>query len=856
MGNVCLGQSNIVLAGDFNMPQISWDTPEKTLGSNENAFVELLHDHFLEQLNTTPTRGNNTLDIVLTNIPNKVKICEILSPVQAELFTDHNIIAFELSMCYNQLPKICRTVYNYRQGDFAGLRSALECLNLDSLITTDNNINHDWQQWKKEFLEAVSQYIPSMRVKGRNYVPWMNSTILRNIKKKNSLRLRIKKSPKPTEYLVEKFKTLRSSIKRMLRNCRSIYFDSICSSRGPNPKRFWSLFKLNNKSRNIPEKLSAKVTETERIFADNPADIAALFNNYFTSTFTIDPKIEVSSPDALPGQSDNTIIENITLSEADVFSVLYNLDINKAQGPDGIPARLLKETARQIAPSLTLLFNKSLSTGVLPRDWKLANVVPVYKKDTKEHVENYRPISFLSLISKALERCVFNKIKDHVFDQINDGQHGFVPRKSCVTQLIEVFDYIGRELDLGKQVDVIYLDMSKAFDRVSHMQLLKRLRDFGFGGNTLNWFRSYLKDRRQQTTVLGATSSALPVTSGVPQGSILGPLLFLLYQNNHSNSINHSKIATFADDTKIYKVINKEADASAMENDLANFQTPSANANLLLNTDKCKTLRITRKRNKINHNYKLQDSALKITDYERDLGVWTSSTLTWSKQVLHQCAQANRSLGYIRRSTIKIKTISVRRMLYLTLVRSHLAYASQVWAPQSVDLIKHTERVQRRASKYILDLPFFCDINYNHRLSTLNLLPLCCWHEYLDILFLFKSHHNIINLSNDRMPHPQHSSQRTRSANPKCLQFETPACKTSTYQKSYLIRATRVWNTLPKDLTINGMITLKEFRKMLYNYYETALDKCYDVDDPRTWKSVCIKCNQARDLTRPITCCF
>jgi hypothetical protein len=293
-------------------------------------------------------------------------------------------------------------------------------------------------------------------------------------------------------------------------------------------------------------------------------------------------------------------------------------------------------------------------------------------------VENYRPISLLSLISKALERCVFNKIKDHVFDQINDGQHGFVPRKSCVTQLIEVFDYIGRELDLGNQVDVIYLDMSKAFDRVSHMQLLKRLRDFGFGGNTLNWFRSYLKDRRQQTTVLGATSSALPVTSGVPQGSILGQLLFLLYQNNLSNSINHSKIATFADDTKIYKVINKEADASAMENDLANFQTSSANANLLLNTDKCKTLRITRKRNKINHTYKLQDSALKTTDYERDLGVWTSSTLTWSKQVLHQCAQANRSLGYIRRSTIKIKTISVRRMLYLTLVRSHLAYASQV----------------------------------------------------------------------------------------------------------------------------------------------------------------------------------
>ena len=176
---------------------------------------------------------------------------------------------------------------------------------------------------------------------------------------------------------------------------------------------------------------------------------------------------------------------------------------------------------------------------------------------------------------------MFNKIKDHVFAQINNDQHGFVPGKSCVTQLIEVFEYIGRELDLGKQIDVIHLDMSKAFDRVSHMQLLKRLRDFGFSGNILSWFRSYLKDRRQQTTVLGATSSALPVTSGVPQGSILAPLLLLLYQNNLSNTINHSKIATFADDTKIYKVINTEADAYAMQNDLANFQSSSTKANII-----------------------------------------------------------------------------------------------------------------------------------------------------------------------------------------------------------------------------------------------------------------------------------
>ena len=161
-----------------------------------------------------------------------------------------------------------------------------------------------------------------------------------------------------------------------------------------------------------------KVIETKRSLAENPADFATLFNTYFTSIFNTDPNIEDCSPDALPNQSNNAIIEDITLSEDDVFSVLYNLDNNKAQGPSGIPARSLKETARQIAPSLTLLSDKSLSTGELPRDWKLANVVPVHKKNNKEHIENYRPISLLSLISEALERCVFNIMKDH--DQRTD----------------------------------------------------------------------------------------------------------------------------------------------------------------------------------------------------------------------------------------------------------------------------------------------------------------------------------------------------------------------------------------------------------------------------------------------------
>ena len=241
--------------------------------------------------------------------------------------------------------------------------------------------------------------------------------------------------------------------------------------------------------------------------------------------------------------------------------------------------------------------------------------------------------------------------------------------------------------------------MSKAFDKVSHAKLLQQLSKFGFRGNILNWFSSYLSNRRQQTTVHGVTSRPLAVTSGVPQGSILGPLLFLLYENHLSVTVNSSNIATFADDTKLFRSITFTTDVSSLQEDLTNFELCSSNVNLELHTEKCKILRITRKQKKIEYPYKLRNTVLESIDFERDLGVWISSNLTWSKHVDCQCTQASKMLGYVRRSTLDIKTISVRRTLYLSLVRSQLCYGSQVWAPQTINLIKRIERVQRRATK-------------------------------------------------------------------------------------------------------------------------------------------------------------
>ena len=296
-------------------------------------------------------------------------------------------------------------------------------------------------------------------------------------------------------------------------------------------------------------------SDNSTVKASTPSEVAELFNQYFASISSIAQGIPAPERENDQPQNSNPFLTDVSLPVSQVELILRNLNTSKATDPD-IPAKILKETADAIAPLLTELFNKSLRLGYLPEDWNwLANIVPVFKMDNKEQAENYGPISLLSIVSKVMERYIFNSIRDHVFHLFSACQHGFLAERSCVTQLVEVLDQIGAKLDRGGQIDIIYLGMSKAFDKVNQAKLLRKLRQYGFEGNLLSyaWLESYRHNRSQRVTTLGATSSPLPVSSGVPQGSIQGPMLFLLYVNSLPDAVRSSQIATFADDTKVFK---------------------------------------------------------------------------------------------------------------------------------------------------------------------------------------------------------------------------------------------------------------------------------------------------------------
>lgn len=849
----------MLISGDFNLPNIPWESLEITTGANENAFINSLNDHFLLQLNSAATRGNNVLDLVITSIHDQVNITEVLTPEETGIFTDHCIIIFEVASTIKAPPKIRRLVYDFRRADFQGLCSALRAVDLTSVMSDDGNLDDDWHCWKDTFLAAVSDHIPTKKLKGRNPLPWINGPVLDLIKKKETIRQKLKSSP--TNYMREKFKRLRSEIKRMLREGRDLFFGSLEADLKNNPKRFWSLLKLRSKSRNIPNLISmaSDNNDQSRISADNPSRIADLFNRYFVSVFSTD-NIQQNSDTIIPDitqVSSSPTITDLSFTTQEVLKVLESLDVNKAIGPDEISPRLLKATATEIAPSLCVLFNKSLQLGTLPTDWKLANITPVYKKGNKEYTENYRPISLLSQVSKVMERCIFNNIRENVQSLIHTSQHGFISGKSCVTQLVEVLDYIGSKLDRGGQIDVIYLDMAKAFDKVNHELMIRKLHQFGFRGNLLNWFRSYLEKRKQRVTVLSATSCSLPITSGVPQGSILGPMLFLIYANTLPDAVCSSKLAAFADDTKLFKLIERADDVVSLQDDLNNLVSWSADSGLPFNKSKCKHQQISRKKiHTINNIYELQGTPIEITKVEHDLGVWISFDLTWKKQVYDQCARSNKLLGFVRRNTRNIHSISVRKTLYLALVRSNLGYATQIWAPQSIELIKLTERIQRRATKFILDLPFLCDPTYKERLQSLSLLPICYWHEYLDLTFFFKAIIGLVEVNKDVLPEIRPAGSTRSSSNPNICKFHIRKCKTTTFQQSYFNRTPRIWNVLADEMNLSMTLSLPSFKLLIFKYYFTSLTNCFIVDDPRTWKTICPKCNYPRSLTQPISCCY
>ena len=395
----------------------------------------------------------------------------------------------------------------------------------------------------------------------------------------------------------EKFKELRKQATKALAKSYKDYVNNhIRDSLKTNPKRFWSFIKTNKRENiGIP---TLRVNDQPII---NDRDKANALNNQFSSVFTQENHpIPQIAPSTYP---------NIPLLEIGIDGVikqLENLNQNKATGPDELPARVFKETAKQIAPIITQIFQQSYNTGKLPNDWLQALVTPIHKKSHKSDPANYRPISLTCILCKVMEHIILSNMWKHLHKHniILHFQHGFQSGLSCESQLIETVHDWMIAMDNKTQIDAILLDFAKAFDKVPHLRLLSKLTSYGITGNTQNWIKSFLSNRKQRVSVNGALSDITDVTSGVPQGSVLGPVLFLLYINDINGNIK-SSIRLFADDSIIYRKISSKTDHEILQTDLSQLQTWSDKWQMEFNVSKCVHLPITNKTKPSTHKYSL-----------------------------------------------------------------------------------------------------------------------------------------------------------------------------------------------------------------------------------------------------------
>ena len=702
-------------------------------------------------------------------------------------------------------------VYNFKKANWPGLKQQLTHAPWDECFVSDN-VDESLSNWCNLFLSAVDKYIPKHFVKNTNDNPWIDKELSLQIKKKNIQRKKLKKSQSSND--LEKYRTLRRETKKLISKKKKDYNKKLSESLFENPKHFWSAVKSTTKSRQ-----SVNFLRTDGTFTTDKMCMADILNKFFHSVFN--PR-EAESPTSTSETLTPSTPQlcDIELADSEVAEVLRHLDPNKACGPDGIPSRLLFELANVIAPSLTRLFNMSLSLGVVPINWKRANITAVFKKDDPSLSCNYRPISLLCVLSKVLERCVHSHSYYHLAPLIYKMQHGFMRGKSTTTQLLEVYHDILEHVASGKEVDAIYLDLSKAFDKVPHNLLLKKLENSGIGGPLLAWFRSYLTDRQQRVVLHGVCSDWLPVTSGVPQGSILGPLLFLIYCNDVQNYIQaNSTLALFADDSKLYRSLDlPNAASKSLQHDLDSLQKWSVDMKMVFNTTKCKVMHFSKKKLKTQTSYKLNGQQLEQVTHISDLGITVSSDLSWFKHIENIAAKANKTLGLIKRISKGITDFSTRILLFCTLVRPKLEYASNVWSPRAVKHRSLIENVQRRATKFILNYPK--EMTYRERLIATNLLPLEFRREIADLILLYKSKTGLIPMDVNNFLCSYEPGFRSRNYNKNNYYFLLKH-KQQYFRNSFFVRSASLWNSLPADLKLCG--SLNSFKVSIRKHYVSKL---------------------------------
>lgn len=707
----------------------------------KNKTIELINSIMfcgLSQYSCIVNINNVLLDLVFSNFELLVDKSEF-SLVPIDVHHPPLLITFSL-----QQVQMCNKLLKQPKPDFFNADYTLICNKLDAI------------DWNKEFSNCIEidQYVNSFysiinniirenvkskRNLNKHFPVYFSRDSIKLCKKKLILHRKWKKYKNICDYI--KFSLLREQLKARVKIDYQKYITQVQENIKDNIKSFWSYVDKRRKSCNgIPAVMQFR----NELYSGNE-DIANAFADNFESVYAEKPYNTPELKDFY-GLS----ISNITMNAPLVYEHLSNLDIHKGAGPDNIPPIFLKKCASFLAAPLETIFNKSLAVGIFPTAWKISYITPIHKGGAKNDILNYRPISKLSCIGKVFESIVTNELSKIFLPFIIPEQHGFVKGRSTTTNLLGFTEYLHQSVDKRVQVDTIYTDFSKAFDKVNFNALRYKLLCSGVFGDLLNWIMSYLTGRFQAVSVNNSLSRQFLVKSGVPQGSHLGPLLFILFINDISTCFKFSKFLLYADDLKIFSTMVSANVGSLIQHELNLFFDYCSDNCLELNISKCHVLTITRNKSNIfNNTYILNNTVLEKVEEVNDLGITIDSKLSFIPHIHKIQVKAYKMLGFVLRTCRGFRNLSSILLLFKTLVRPKLEYASTIWNPNYAIHIQFIESIQRKFAHFCVNNSLINlssdDFNYIECLSLLNLSSLEKRRCINELLLLHKTLNNTVD---------------------------------------------------------------------------------------------------------------
>ena len=792
----------ILMGGDFNFPGWEWETLTLKPGTKNielhNKFKDMLHDHNLHQLVLETTRTDkkkgtsNTLDLLITNCPHLVPRVEVIPGL-----SDHDIPYCEFAINPPRIKQAPRLIPLYDKADLGIMRNDMKDLFKELDRDKDHLTTEEiWTRFKDTLTASALANVPLKKARTKTSKSWITAEIRKVAKRHERVYKKKKKQSLPE--LEDEQKQLRRQKQRMVRRSywdyvnRTLTKDSEPSndSKARPNKKYYSFIKHQRSSN-----CGVAPLKVDGQLVTDPTAKAETLNKQFQSVFSEGREYTDEEFDAKCKMNNNTpgkILSEIKVNEGGIKKLLAKLNPHKAVGPDKISPRILRDLAEEIAPILTILYQSSLDTGQVPSDWRNANVAPIFKKGEHYDPANYRPVSLTSIPCKILEHVIVSALMSHLEKEniLRTEQHGFRKYRSCETQLLNFTDELFTTIEKGNQADVIIMDFAKAFDKVNHSLLIHKLKHYGVQGQVLEWIAAFLKNRQQSVVVDGATSSPVSVQSGVPQGSVLGPTLFLAYINDLPEDLS-SLTKLFADDTAVYRLKATPTDINLLQEDLQKLETWEQSWDMSFHPGKCTTLPVTRARNPKRNNYSLHEHTLEIVHNSKYLGVTLTSDLTWDMHINSICAKANKSLGFLRRN-LKIPAISLKESAYKTFVRPILEYACTVWDPHTQDNINKLEAVQRRAARFVVN-------RYHNTSSVTDMIKQLQWptlqhrRKVARLAMLRKIIKNEAVVNKDCIQTAPPRQRRKHSQQLKQIQ-----CRTAYRQNSFYPRTIREWNDLPE----------------------------------------------------------